>query len=826
MTVAADDSLKTFPGNGVSNTFNGPRLFDPAHLSVKLVKDDDLSEIIPTYNLSLVGANGPSLVVLTSPATNPVGYTLQLRRTVPFSQDANFTNQQTLLRRVVEATFDVVVMMIQQLVEQLGRSLHLGSTVVGVSTELPPPSPLSPLVWNAAGDGLENGSNVMTGDLLLRGNLAAAAGATLVGFQPPAAGTLAQTIAAALSNGVPVTWFESIGGSPSLAVDATAAVQAAISYAYSSGRQTVYFPGGKTYRFAAASASIDPGTADITFYGDGPDSVLKFEEGSTGGSILDRKNLFRNTDDVAKGSITFRNLSFVGTWSEAGYPAGVGGATMLLDYYDEIVIDSCRFTNLRSYVMANEFIKNARVINCTFDKNARDNCRFRSSFNVQVIGNRFSHCDDDAVALHCNIGATGGDIREGIVVADNIFEDCPGMQILGGRMVTVRGNILRRCKQNGILIYTSLSAANEGDNGMFGVSVTDNQIFDMLNDSPFSTPVAGVIAVYSRAAEGGSSTSGLIPGTNNVATGNFVLPWNHRNTAYSGTVDSVAPPFFVRIQNNTICRTLPAVATYSLWGYGSCFAGDGPQNPAVVDASQRPGTGIILGGQVRKAIVSGNVVSHVGTCLGFDAEAGSNFGLDDILVANNVFSDFNSACIAIPNPGAARHVNLDIRHNLIDGDPYHISSNRGAGGTWAADTTPTVINNTSHQGVRLEQNKIRNVARIVNNGGGSLVAVRDNVLRCDPAATGFSTSNKGIGNCPRADDAYRYEITDSDPTSATYGNITGSIQMFSAAMPATGKYVVGTFIRAASGTTLLGWQRLTTGTAHVAGTDWKTVVLT
>jgi hypothetical protein len=645
----------------------------------------------------------------------------------------------------------------------------------------------------------------------------------IITYMLNAVGAVRRPLQARLEDVVSVRDFGALGDGTT---DDTAATLLAVADAIANGREGVYFPGGYTYRFAASSASIDPGVGPITFYGDGDSSVILFEEGSDGGAILDRKSLFRNTADVPKGSIVFRDLKFLGTWEEAGFPSGQGGATMLLNHYDELVITGCTFTNLRSYVMVNEYIRNARVLNNTFDKNARDNVRLRSTFNVQVIGNRFSHSDDDAVALHSNISATGGDIREGIIVSGNLFEDCPAVQIIGGRMVSVTDNILRRCKQNGILVYTSVPTANEGDNGMFSVTVSDNQIFDMLNDNPFSSPVSSAIAVYSRPAEGGSSTSGIIPGQNNVATGTFPLPWNNRNTAYTGTVDSVAPLFFVRIQNNSIVRTLPAVATYSLWGYGNTYAVDGPQNPAVVDASLRPSNGIILGGQVRKSIISGNLIAHVGTCLGMDAEAGSNFGLDDVLVTNNLFSDFSSAVVNIPNPGAARHVNLDIRHNMIDGDPYHISSNRGTLGTWLADTVPSVINNTSHQGVRLEQNKIRNVARIVNNGGGALVAVKDNVLRCDPTTTGFSTSNKGIGNCPRADDAYRYEITDSDPTSANYGNILTPILPFSAAMPAANKYVAGTFIRASAGTTLLGWQRLTTGSAHVAGTDWKTVVLT
>lgn len=48
------------------------------------------------------------------------------------------------------------------------------------------------------------------------------------------------------------------------------------------------------------------------------------------------------------------------------------------------------------------------------------------------------------------------------------------------------------------------------------------------------------------------------------------------------------------------------------------------------------------------------------------------------------------------------------------------------------------------------------------------------------------------------------------------------------AQPTSGQYLAGTFIRAVmtapvAGKVLLGWARLTTGTAHVAGTDWQAV---
>jgi hypothetical protein len=392
-------------------------------------------------------------------------------------------------------------------------------------------------------------------------------------------------------------------------------------------------------------------------------------------------------------------------------------------------------------------------------------------------------------------------------------------------MVSVHHNILRRCKQNGILVYTSAGTASEGDSSIFAIDVSNNQIYDMMNDYPFTTGVSQAIGVYQRPAEAISGS--VIPGTNITASGTFPSPWDHRNGQHDSATDGIPPPFFIRIQNNTIARTLPAVSTYSTWGYGSTYAGDGPHDPAVTNTSLRPSIGIILGGQARKALVSGNIISHVGSTISLDADPLSNFAGDGVVIRDNVLSDFSASGFSLPSPAAARGTNLRVLDNDIDGDPYHVSANRGAGGTWLADTVPNALSCLSYQGVHFARNKIRNVARVLDNGGSATtVAQEHNVLRCDPTATGFSTSNKGIGNCPIAGPGYFYEVYDSDPTSATYGAIVTSVAREASAIPASGKYVTGTFIFANSGTALLGWKRLTTGTAHVAGVDWKTVVLT
>lgn len=660
----------------------------------------------------------------------------------------------------------------------------------------------------------------------LRADLAsavAAKGSALVTHLPAGA----SAVAVALSNylnglhGVPVTNFAT---DAQLAIDATDATTKAIAEARASGKNAVYFPGGRTYRFAAASASIDPGVDDIVFYGE--NTKLIFEEGTGVGDInTQRKSLFRNNANVTKGSVTFRGLSIKGTWAEKSYVEG-GGAALFLDYYDEIVIEGCHFSNLSWMATACEYTKNVRVLGGSFDTICRDMVRFRSSFNVQVIGNRFKHGVDDCVALHSNQNLSGGDLREGIVVANNIFEDTGGIKVLAGRMVSIHHNIMRRVKTFPIAVYSDVGSAAEANSAMFGISICDNQVYDSLNGNTITSPVSQVIYLGSRIAEAGSDSSNVIPGQNVTATGAFPLPWDSRGSTYSSTTNGVPPPFFITVRGNTIARTLPAVGAYSTWGFGQLMTAAGFTDPAITDAALRPSNGINLSGQTRKALIEQNVVSHVAAAVGVVDAPLDNYGLDDVVVSRNIFSDFNGDCIRLPTPAGSRTVGLRVLDNTMDGDPYHVHSNRGTGGAWLADGSPSVIACTSYFGIKVERNKVRNVCRIVNNGGGSGTTMVANVLRCAPAITGFSTSNKGIGNLPDAGAQAIYEHVDSDPTSATYGGQVTTMQLTSGAMPATGTYVRGTFVQAIASTTIAGWQRLTTGSAHVAGTDWKTIALT
>jgi hypothetical protein len=100
-------------------------------------------------------------------------------------------------------------------------------------------------------------------------------------------------------------------------------------------------------------------------------------------------------------------------------------------------------------------------------------------------------------------------------------------------------------------------------------------------------------------------------------------------------------------------------------------------------------------------------------------------------------------------------------------------------------------------------------------------------------ATFTNTNNRGIRDPEGIDHPLAQLIAENcDPTSGTYGQALGRQYDSSSwsAMPSTGFYIAGQFVKnnsvVESGTTpnkftVLGWERLTTGTSHTLNTDWR-----
>jgi hypothetical protein len=114
---------------------------------------------------------------------------------------------------------------------------------------------------------------------------------------------------------------------------------------------------------------------------------------------------------------------------------------------------------------------------------------------------------------------------------------------------------------------------------------------------------------------------------------------------------------------------------------------------------------------------------------------------------------------------------------------------------------------------------------------GTVVNFLDNVWECNPTATEFNVANVGLGYVPRGGPAGVHRIVNGDNTSGVYQQVLNSCAQQSNAMPAAGTYVRGHLVHnntpaIAAGKVIIGWARLTTGSAHVLDTDWAALYCT
>lgn len=202
------------------------------------------------YTVSGAGTDGGGDVTFLVAMVG--GETVVRARAMAYARAADYQSLGDLRSSTLNNDQDAPVLMIQQLAEGLGRSLRVrladGATV---DTELPAPDALKPLVWNAAGTALENGDTTLTGDMLLRGELASTAtgkGAALVAVLQSATGAAARNVSA--NNALAVNVMDFVLPADDAAtlagtLDCSAAVGLAIDAAIARGRGGITFPAGR-----------------------------------------------------------------------------------------------------------------------------------------------------------------------------------------------------------------------------------------------------------------------------------------------------------------------------------------------------------------------------------------------------------------------------------------------------------------------------------------------------------------------------------------------------------------------------------------------------
>lgn len=160
MTVQTDISRSgPYAGAGTTGPFTVDfRFLADSHLRVIKTSaanvDTDLA-LTTDYTVSGAGAEAGAVTTIVAV---PVGESITIIRDVPFTQDADYVNNDAFPAESHEQALDLLTMQTQQVKEVQGRAIALPPTANSdaISTELPLPVANNILGWNSAADGLAN----------------------------------------------------------------------------------------------------------------------------------------------------------------------------------------------------------------------------------------------------------------------------------------------------------------------------------------------------------------------------------------------------------------------------------------------------------------------------------------------------------------------------------------------------------------------------------------------------------------------------------------------------------------------------------------------
>lgn len=594
--------------------------------------------------------------------------------------------------------------------------------------------------------------------------------------------------------------------------DDTAAFQSAFDYVNSIGGGVVEIPEG-VYRKGDAAGSRWVMYSNTTLRGQGDQSVIFFD---------DKDTVPRSGNDmlyVANATnVNFENFKITGTaliyTNETNQKQCLTGEN----------IDGLRLTNLtieKTRYMATAFgyCKNVIMSGNRLDYIVRDGLRVVQGENVVITGNTLRRVTDDAIAVHSLDAASVP--SSATIITDNTLEACQGIKVLGAKQLVVKNNIIRRSLRNPISIDIPATGI-EGNTPQFAIDVSNNIVTDTLVN-----PLNACIYITQGIAR---SNGGLptFPGINSVP-----YPYNYLNGIDTGT-PVVIGQWGIRCCDNTIARTLPSGSTYSTWGYGQLFDRLTPNffsNPVMTEAYfqthgiilQVPSTGV----QVNGNNISGMGVGFAGVILAVVGSANRQ-DLASASFQNNMIFDCPGIGILCTDLGSGTGAKqLVLQNNTFDLDPYFRSPVHNANNTFtgALDMPAILVANTI--GWLAGGNVFKNCSTtgIADN---VLTESAPNIVYSDFVAAGDNANNKGVRNLPAA--AYNIIVPiNGDPTTSTFGQIANTVQMHTAAIPSTGRYVAGhrvvkdfAAVAGAPGSqyVVTGWVRATTGSGHVLNTDW------
>lgn len=165
MTVSSTTNRKTYAGDDATTSFGTSPVvfFDSGDLTVIVVTDSTGAETTLTENTNYTvsGGSGSTGTVDLSGGSSPhgallTGTTLVILREMSLVQELDLVNNDLSDAETLEDQLDKTIMLIQQLDEQIGRSILLPPGSAFSDLAIPSPTANYLLGWNSAGTALEN----------------------------------------------------------------------------------------------------------------------------------------------------------------------------------------------------------------------------------------------------------------------------------------------------------------------------------------------------------------------------------------------------------------------------------------------------------------------------------------------------------------------------------------------------------------------------------------------------------------------------------------------------------------------------------------------
>lgn len=478
---------------------------------------------------------------------------------------------------------------------------------------------------------------------------------------------------------------------------------------------------------------------------------------------------------------------------------------------------------------------------CEVEYSLRDAINLTGSKRVLVDGCRIYSAGDDAIAVHVEASPSATYTLDfGATVVNNDMRMCQGIKVLGAQKTIVSANRGDLLKGYGIYVAPD-TGYSEGIASIADVVITDNILTNIVNPAIFGGTdiLYGIyVAGLAQLGSGGLNAAGKLPGE--FASGAWLDPAGldryaggavgSESAATTGSAPAAGAKR-IKVRSNILSQAYPDVAAISDLGFGDGWHTSGSDDPAA--SFRYSGDGVRIGNNISEIEVSDNTISGwaVGISLSQWPNAADLSRWRGVWIRGNAISNAKNAGDFTQGQGGTAMIDFVVEDNDINLDPYLADADRAADGAWNNTSTSNcrawMLNNT--RGIVLRRNRYANTKQAVFPGNAQY-SHTEPTYRVEIKTASTLSGQRGVDNIADIADGTLLRSIEN-PQSSDYGLYQGVWDyraQRSAAIPSAGWWPVGAFVGAitptvGAGKVLTGWARLTTGSDHVAGTDWSPV---